>query len=314
MGARVSKHRVWRTRGCSLCIVTSAGGDGRGGETGTPTSWAGISLLTVRWGGNLHKQAGLGAGCLGTLFPGARPLPWAFPGYSPGGCGKPTCSPRGARETAEGAAAGKSQVKGWRTPVVGSPAFPHEEPSGLTPQESELSKKRKKCESLEQEARKKQRRCEELVSSGGPPRSQLPCPPGQQGDGLPLSSAFTPLALKNTLPLLCSGAVLSWQMQAPGGGGRSCLGGRVLCVGRGGMWVPCPLPGAPLVSQELQLKEAQNENARLVDENSRLSGRATQKEQVATLPRCCAAWDPARAWVPGEGLSPPVPTPNRAGG
>ncbi|XP_036925747.1 peripheral-type benzodiazepine receptor-associated protein 1 isoform X3 [Sturnira hondurensis] len=31
---------------------------------------------------------------------------------------------------------------------------------------------------------------------------------------------------------------------------------------------------------ELQLKEAQNENARLVDENSRLSGRATQKEQV----------------------------------
>ncbi|XP_045038385.2 peripheral-type benzodiazepine receptor-associated protein 1 isoform X4 [Desmodus rotundus] len=60
-------------------------------------------------------------------------------------------------------------------------------------EESELSKKRKKCESLEQEARKKQRRCEEL---------------------------------------------------------------------------------------ELQLKEAQNENARLVDENSRLSGRATQKEQV----------------------------------
>ncbi|XP_054441518.1 peripheral-type benzodiazepine receptor-associated protein 1 [Pteronotus mesoamericanus] len=31
---------------------------------------------------------------------------------------------------------------------------------------------------------------------------------------------------------------------------------------------------------ELQLREAQNENARLVDENSRLSGRATQKEQV----------------------------------
>jgi len=59
--------------------------------------------------------------------------------------------------------------------------------------ESELSKKRKKCESLEQEARKKQRRCEEL---------------------------------------------------------------------------------------ELQLREAQNENARLVEENSRLSGRATEKEQV----------------------------------
>ncbi|XP_008055876.1 peripheral-type benzodiazepine receptor-associated protein 1-like, partial [Carlito syrichta] len=31
---------------------------------------------------------------------------------------------------------------------------------------------------------------------------------------------------------------------------------------------------------ELQLKEAQNENARLVEENSRLSGRATEKEQV----------------------------------
>ncbi|XP_059937241.1 peripheral-type benzodiazepine receptor-associated protein 1 isoform X2 [Mesoplodon densirostris] len=59
--------------------------------------------------------------------------------------------------------------------------------------ESELSKKRKKCESLEQEARKKQRRCEEL---------------------------------------------------------------------------------------ELQLREAQSENARLVEENSRLSGRATEKEQV----------------------------------
>lgn len=31
---------------------------------------------------------------------------------------------------------------------------------------------------------------------------------------------------------------------------------------------------------ELQLREAQNENARLVEENSRLSGRATEKEQV----------------------------------
>ncbi|EPQ02785.1 Peripheral-type benzodiazepine receptor-associated protein 1 [Myotis brandtii] len=31
---------------------------------------------------------------------------------------------------------------------------------------------------------------------------------------------------------------------------------------------------------ELQLREAQNENARLVDENSRLSGRATEKDQV----------------------------------
>lgn len=39
--------------------------------------------------------------------------------------------------------------------------------SFLILQESELSKKRKKCESLEQEARKKQRRCEELVSTVG---------------------------------------------------------------------------------------------------------------------------------------------------
>lgn len=48
----------------------------------------------------------------------------------------------------------------------------------LTPQESELSKKRKKCESLELEARKKQRRCEELVSSGGARRGLLLLPWG----------------------------------------------------------------------------------------------------------------------------------------
>lgn len=48
----------------------------------------------------------------------------------------------------------------------------------LTPKESELSKKRKKCESLEQEARKKQRRCEELVSSGGLPRNLVLLPWG----------------------------------------------------------------------------------------------------------------------------------------
>lgn len=54
---------------------------------------------------------------------------------------------------------------------MGRSAFPHEEPLLLTPQESELSKKRKKCESLEQEARKKQRRCEELVSSKGFPEA-----------------------------------------------------------------------------------------------------------------------------------------------
>lgn len=38
------------------------------------------------------------------------PCLWAFPGHTPGRCGKPTRGPRGARETAEGAAAGKSQV------------------------------------------------------------------------------------------------------------------------------------------------------------------------------------------------------------
>lgn len=65
------------------------------------------------------------------------------------------------------------------------------------------------------------------------------------------------------------------------------------------MWVSSPLPRVPLVSQELQLREAQNENARLVEENSRLSGRATEKEQVATLPRYCGAWAPARALVTG---------------
>ena len=47
------------------------------------------------------------------------------------------------------------------------------------------------------------------------------------------------------------------------------------------------LPRGPLVSQELQLREAQSENARLVEENCRLSGRATEKEQVAALPRSC---------------------------
>lgn len=40
------------------------------------------------------------------------PCSWAFPGLAPGGCGKPTRDPRGARETTEGAAAGKPQAKG----------------------------------------------------------------------------------------------------------------------------------------------------------------------------------------------------------
>lgn len=64
-----------------------------------------------------------------------------------------------------------------------------------------------------------------------------------------------------------------------------------------------PLSRAPLVSQELQLREAQNENARLVEENSRLSGRATEKQQVAALPMCRGAWASAGALVPGRGAN-----------
>lgn len=159
------------------------------------------------------------------------PCPWAFPGYSPGGCGSPTRGPRGARETAEGAAAGKSQGKGWRRPVVGSSAFPHEEPSVLTPQESELSKKRKKCQSLELEARKKQRRCEELVSSEGLPEASSPSPRPARWR-LPLRSAFILLALRSTLSL-CWAGLLPWLMQAPGGGGRPGLGGQGPLCGEG---------------------------------------------------------------------------------
>ena len=177
----------------------------------SPHSWAGISLLTVRWHGSLPQTAraeGQAALRPCSWVP-ASPLPPAFAGQAPRGCGKPTHGPRGARETAEGAAAGKSQVKGWRRPVVGRSAFSHEEPLVPTPQESELSKKRKKCESLEQEARKKQRRCEELVSSRGPPR-------GQPGGGLPLSSAFTLLVLRGSPVLFGAGS--RW--------GRKTLSGR----------------------------------------------------------------------------------------
>ena len=61
--------------------------------------------------------------------------------------------------------------------------------SFLIPQESELSKKRKKCESLEQEARKKQRRCEELVSSVGPWKAGSLGPSGPPGGGLPQNAS-----------------------------------------------------------------------------------------------------------------------------
>lgn len=67
------------------------------------------------------------------------------------------------------------------------------------------------------------------------------------------------------------------------------------------MWAPSPLPKAPPVSQELQLREAQNENARLVEENSRLSGRATEKEQVAALPIAMGLGLLLEPWSPGKG-------------
>lgn len=162
----------------------------------------------------------------------------------------------------------------------------HMRSSILTSQESELSKKRKKCESLEQEARKKQRRCEELVSAqpGGPPGPAPPFPPASQVVGSP-QLCFLPSCPENVLfPPIC-GAPLSWLMQVPGGGERCPLCGERRKVGAG------TLPRGPLVSQELQLREAQSENARLVEENSRLGGRAAEKEQVAALPRPC--------WAPG---------------
>lgn len=124
---------------------------------------------------------------------------------------------------------------------MSSPAFPHEEPSVLTPQESELSKKRKKCESLEQEARKKQRRCEELVSSGGPPRSQLPVPQASWGVGS--LSAFTPFAVKNTFPPVLRGS--PFLADAGSRWGRRVLSvvGRVLRVEDG----PCQAPSPELL-------------------------------------------------------------------
>lgn len=103
---------------------------------------------------------------------------------------------------------------------MGRSAFPHEEPLVLTPQESELSKKRKKCESLEQEARKKQRRCEELVSSQGPPGVQ-------PGGGLPLTSAFAPPVLRGSSALPGTGS--RWGRKALSGRARSSVWGEEVC-------------------------------------------------------------------------------------
>lgn len=108
---------------------------------------------------------------------------------------------------------------------MGRSAFTHEEPLVLTPQESELSKKRKKCESLEQEARKKQRRCEELVSSQGPPQVQ-------PGGGLPLPfhlSCPSGLSCPAWRRLLVGGKALS-------GRARSSVWGEEAC----GCWAPSP--------------------------------------------------------------------------
>lgn len=160
-------------------------------------------------------------------------------------------------------------------------ALPHEDPSVLTPQESELSRKRKKCESLEQEARKKQRRCEELVSSGGSPRGQHPTFPRPARQWVPSHLCFHPSCpQEHTFSPVLRGSPFLADAGFQVGEEGLIWEGRVLCVGRGGRWVSSPLPRVPLVSQELQLREAQNENARLVEENSRLSGRATEKEQV----------------------------------
>lgn len=61
------------------------------------------------------------------------------------------------------------------------------------------------------------------------------------------------------------------------------MGGQDSLCEKRGMWVPGPSPEIHCSPQELQLREAQNENARLVEENSRLSGRASEKEQVPLL-------------------------------
>lgn len=105
---------------------------------------------------------------------------------------------------------------------MGSSAFPHEELSVLTPQESELSKKRKKCQSLELEARKKQRRCEELVSSEGLPEASSPVPQASQVVA-PSPLCFYPSCPEeHTFPVRAG--LLPWLMQASRSGRKAWTG------------------------------------------------------------------------------------------
>ena len=115
----------------------------------------------------------------------------------------------------------------------------HMRSSILTSQESELSKKRKKCESLEQEARKKQRRCEELVSAqpGGPPGGPAPpFPQASQVVGSP-QLCFLPSCPESAFPPVLRGS--SFLADA---GSRSGVGGRAVSSvwgeEKGGRWDP----------------------------------------------------------------------------
>lgn len=158
------------------------------GADSTPTSQAGISLLTVRWGGNLPQTGGAGGrlprGPLLRCQPSApghfQATPQEDVENPPVVLGEPEKWQRVQQLVSPRSRAGGDLF--W----VDLPS--HMRSSILTSQESELSKKRKKCESLEQEARKKQRRCEELVSAqpGGPPGgASSALPSGQPGGGLP---------------------------------------------------------------------------------------------------------------------------------
>lgn len=110
-------------------------------------------------------------------------------------------------------------------------------------------------------------------------------------EGSPRTPVSSLLPRKHTFPPAW------WGFPFLADAGRGRQGPTCACVGRGGGGRWEPPWSSPLVSQELQLKAAQNENARLVEENSRLSGRATEKEKVEALPRSC------QGPVPGQGTA-----------
>ena len=110
-------------------------------------------------------------------------------------------------------------------------------------------------------------------------------------EGSPRTPVSSLLPRKHTFPPAW------WGFPVLADAGRGRQGPTCACVGRGGGGRWEPPWSSPLVSQELQLKAAQNENARLVEENSRLSGRATEKEKVEALPRSC------QGPVPGQGTA-----------